>query len=152
MHSSPRRKSLPALTVERLVETGFLATECGLDQEAERIFVALAQLRPGKPAPLIALAMTHARQGLMTQAIEEARAVVRAHPESEMAKAILGTMLVHVEQPGALQLFEDLIATGTDPNAIELAKCCLTLARQHETSGVADAQPYEHFRYHNFRP
>jgi hypothetical protein len=148
-----RQKAADPSLLERLAETGFLATECGLDVQAERIFTCLASMRPGNSSPLIALAIVHARRGLMDQAIGELRKLIVDHADSEMPKAVLGTMLVHTRQPGALQLFEAVIAAGKDQAAIGIANGCIELARKQETE-VSGGRPesLEFFRHFNVRP
>src|SRR5438045_5573652 len=123
----------------RLAEAGFLASECGLHQEAERIFRGLAGLKPGRPSPLTALAMVHARRGLVSQAIAELRVVLTHHPESEMAKAVLATLLLDTQQPGALALFEEVLASAQDASAVKVAQCSIVVAREQERDASESA-------------
>ena len=147
-----RRRSLDPLLLERLAETGFLATEFGMDDHAESIFRCLARLRPGQPSPLIALAMVHARRGLMAQAIGELRELLAERPECAMAKAVLATMLVHDRQAGALQLCEEVLANATDPRAADVVRACIELARQQEAQPrAANRESLEFFRHYNLR-
>jgi thioredoxin-like negative regulator of GroEL len=147
-----RRRSLDPLLLERLAETGFLATEFGMDDHAEQIFGCLARLRPGESSPLIALAMVHARRGWMAQAIGELRELLTDRPDCEMAKAVLATMLVHDRQPGALQLCEEVLANDTDSRAADVVRCCIELARQQEAQpGAPNPESLEFFRHYNLR-
>jgi predicted Zn-dependent protease len=149
----PRRIKAPdPLLLERLAETGFLATEFGMHERAEEIFTCLRQLRPGKPSPIIALAMVHARRGLIDQAIEELNALLESQPDCEIARAVLGTMLVHARRPGALELFEKIIADGTDAGAISIANCCVELARKQEGPPEGVASSFAFFRHYNVGP
>ncbi|GFE82388.1 hypothetical protein GCM10011487_43880 [Steroidobacter agaridevorans] len=144
-----RIKAPDPLLLERLAETGFLATEFGMHDRAEQIFTCLEQLRPGKASPRIALAMVRARRGSIEQAIVEINALLETHPDCEVARAVLGTMLVHAGKPGALELFEKIIADGTDAGAISIATCCIEQAReQHGASQYAPAEPSSSFAYH----
>jgi Bacterial type III secretion protein (HrpB1_HrpK) len=118
--------------LERLAEVGFLASECGLHAAAESIFANLVAMKPGSPSPLIGAAMVRARRGEVDAAIEQLRGVVEQHADSEMAKAMLGTLLVHAERPGALPLFEEVLATQRDSGAVNVVQCCIEPARKLE--------------------
>jgi Bacterial type III secretion protein (HrpB1_HrpK) len=118
--------------LERLAEVGFLASECGLHAAAESIFANLTAMKPGSPSPLIGAAMVRARRGEVDAAIEQLRGVVLQHADSEMAKAMLGTLLVHAERPGALPLFEEVLATQRDSGAVNVVQCCIEPARKLE--------------------
>jgi Bacterial type III secretion protein (HrpB1_HrpK) len=118
--------------LEQLAEVGFLASECGLHAAAESIFTNLTAMKPGSPSPLIGAAMVRARRGEVDAAIEQLRGVVVQYADSEMAKAMLGTLLVHAERPGALALFEEVLATGRDSGAVDVVRCCLAPARKLE--------------------
>lgn len=148
-----RRKAADPALLERIAEAGFLAAEYGLDEQAERIFQCLVQLRPGRPSPLIALAMVHARRGWIEQAIEELRQVMAQFSECDLAKAMLGMVLLHARQPGALQLFEEVIANGSDAGAVGVANCCIGEARARETAAPQGrSESFELFRHYNVRP
>jgi predicted Zn-dependent protease len=150
--ATSRRRSLDPLLLERLAETGFLATEFGLDQHAERIFRCLAKLFPGRLSPLIGLAVAHARIGLLNEAIGELRELLASRPECDIAKAVLATMLVHGQQPGALQLCEDVLANDTDPGAVDVVRTCIDLARRQEAEPAAvTSESLEFFRHYNSR-
>jgi tetratricopeptide (TPR) repeat protein len=123
--------------LERLTEVGFLASECGLHGAAEAIFADLTKIKPDNPSPLIGAAMVQARRGEVPQAIEQLRQAVGRYPDSEMAKAMLGTYLVHTGSKGALALFDDVLGTGRDSAAVNVVRCCLELARRLEPSGNA---------------
>jgi hypothetical protein len=147
-----RQSALDPLLLERLAETGYLASECGMDQQAERIFACLAMMSPGKASPLIGLAIVHSRRGLVDQAISELRAVVAQHPDHEMARAILGAMLAHSRQAGALKMLEGIMAKGKDQAAVEVARSCVELAREQETeSKSVNSESLEYFRHYNVR-
>ena len=147
-----RRKPDDPLLLERLAETGFLATEFGLDHQAELIFRSLIRLRPGKPSPRIALAMVEARRGQMQSAIGQLRQIIEEYPDLELARAVLGTMLLHIGEPGALQFLEDIVARGGDPGAISVAASCIEQA-QAERARNADKEhaALEFHRHHNIR-
>jgi predicted Zn-dependent protease len=147
-----RRKPDDPLLLERLAETGFLATEFGLDDEAERIFRCLTRLRPGQPSPRIALAMVEARRGRMDSAIGQLRQIIEEHPQLDLAKAVLGTMLLHVGEPGALEFLEGIVAKGGDPGAVSVAASCIEQA-QAEQARTADKEhaALEFHRHHNIR-
>lgn len=158
-HASPvhaganrRRKPIDPQLLEHLAETGFLATEFGMDEHAERIFLHLAALKPGKPSPRIALAMVQARRGHIDAAISALRELIDELPECDLARAVLGTMLVHVGNPEALTLFQDVIARATDPSAVSVAESCLDLARAVSSEAAArDRLTIEFFRHYNIR-
>jgi predicted Zn-dependent protease len=147
-----RRKPDDPLLLERLAETGFLATEFGLDHQAEFIFRHLIRLRPGKSSPRIALAMVEARCGRMHSAIEQLRQLMEEYPDLELARAVLGTMLLHVGEPGALQLLEDIVARSEDPGAVSVAASCIEQA-QAEQARASDKEhaALEFHRHHNIR-
>lgn len=147
-----RRKPDDPLLLERLAETGFLATEFGLHQQAELIFRCLIRLRPGKPSPRIALAMLEARCGQIHKAIGQMREITEEYPEMDLARAVLGSMLLHAGEPGARQLLEDLVANSDDEGAISVATTYL----EHARSEQARAADHEHgalefHRHHNIR-
>jgi len=147
-----RQNGLDPLLLERLAETGYLASECGMDEEAERLFACLATMSPGKASPLIGLAIAHSRRGLVDQAINELRTVIAQHPDHEMARAILGVMLAHSRRTGALKILEDIMAKGKDQAAIEVARSCVELAREQETDvRSVNSESLEYFRHFNVR-
>ncbi len=150
MSNQSHRNSLDPLLLERLAEAGFLASECGMHEEAATLFRCMAQLKPGNPSPLIALAMALARAGSGEQAIEELKLVIAQHPDSEMAKAVLGMIMVQRKQSGALELFEEVFASAKDKNAINVANSCIELAREQNTETKQTAsESLEFFRYYN---
>lgn len=145
-----RRDASEAALFERLAETGHLASECGLHEEAERIFLHLVAARPGSPSPLIALAIVRSCGGKMEQAIGDIRQVAAAYPDSEMARAVLGMFLSQSRQPEAAELFGDLLANGKDPAAVQVARLCV---KDEIPVPVAPAsESLEYFRHYNLRP
>jgi hypothetical protein len=146
------RRTLDPRLLGRFAEVGFLASEFGLHDSAQRVFVLLTQLRGGHPSSLVALAMVRARAGLIDQAIGELREIIGHYPECDLARAMLGTMLVHARLPGALDLFLHVIESATDSTATHISEAWIDLAREIE--GAQDrAEPVaEIFRYHNVRP
>ena len=148
-----RRKPPDPVLLERLAETGFLATEFGLHDHAEGIFDCLTRLRPGRPSPRIALAMVHARRGLLDQAIAELETLLETHPDCEIARAVLGTMLVHARRGGAVELFEKIIADDTDAGAVSIAVSCIEQAREQEQSlQPAASSSLAYLRHYNVGP
>ena len=149
---SRRRRAPDPLLLERLAEVGFLATEFGLHQQAERIFQSFVLLKPGKPSPHIALALMQAHQGRMPEAIAAIRDVIERHPDSELARAVLGTMLIHVQDPAGYGLLEDVIARGNDQGAVSVATSYLELQRaQPAQVETPPAAAVEYFRHYNVR-
>lgn len=147
-----RRKPDDPLLLERLAETGFLATEFGLHQQAELIFRCLIRLRPGTPSPRIALALLEARRGRMQSAIDQMRQLIAEHPEVELAKAVLGSMLLHTGDPGARQLLEDIVANSGDEGAISVARSYLEQAQsEQERAKEQEHAALEFHRHHNIR-
>jgi len=117
--------------VRRLAEVGFLASECGLAEEAEEIFSHLVTAREGSKEPArIALAIAYAKCGRMARAVEELRDIVEVFPESSFAKALLGELLVITEAEGALALLESVLEADDDPVAVGLASDCVELAHE----------------------
>jgi hypothetical protein len=148
-----RRLKLPdPALLERLAETGFLATEFGLHEQAESIFICLAKLKRGKPSPRIALAMVQARRGRMTEAIDALRNVIEQHPESELARAVLGSMLVHIGESEGRELLNDVVARGVDSDAVNVAVSCIDQARAQQLPVQPEPPaPVEYFRHYNIR-
>lgn len=150
--SARGRKPVDPVLLERLAETGFLATEFGMDEHAERIFVQLACLKPGKPSPRIALAMVQARRGQMDMAIGALRQLLDEQPECDLARAVLGTILVHVGDAEARELLEGVITRAADPSAVAVAESCLEQARAAASpESQREGQTIEFFRHHNIR-
>lgn len=150
--SARRRKPVDPVLLERLAETGFLATEFGMDEHAERIFVQLARLKPGKPSPRIALAMVQARRGQIDMAIGALRQLLEEQPECDLARAVLGTMLVHIGDGEARELLEGVITRAVDPSAVAVAESCLEQARATASPvSPREGQTIELFRHHNIR-
>src|SRR4051812_17204184 len=116
------KRNLDPRLLGRLVEIGFLASEFSLHDSAQRVFVLLTQLRGGHPSSLVALAMVRARAGFIDQAIAELRQVIAHYPECDLARAMLGTMLVHARLPGALELFSSVIESDSDSAATSISK------------------------------
>ncbi|HEU4652650.1 MAG TPA: tetratricopeptide repeat protein [Steroidobacteraceae bacterium] len=147
-----QRRTLDPRLLGRFAEIGFLASEFGLHDAAQRLFMLLTQLREGHPSSLVALAMVRARAGRIEQAIEELRAVIAHYPECDLARAMLGTMLVHARLPGALDLFRAVIASNADNAAIQISEAWIDLAGQTEGTQDCTEPVAEIFRYHNVRP
>ncbi len=148
-----RRLKLPdPALLERLAETGFLATEFGLHEQAESIFESLARLKRGKPSPRIALAMVQARRGRMTEAIDALRNVIEQHPDSELARAVLGSMLIHIGESEGRELLNGVVARGADSDAVNVAVSCIDQARAQQLP-VEPEPPssVEYFRHYNVR-
>lgn len=148
---SRRRKPLDPVLLERVAETGFLATEFGLDDHAERIFLALAKLKPGRPSPRIALAMVQARRGRVDEAIAALCLLLEEHPESDLARAVLGTMLVHARRPFAEGLLDDVVMHSQDQSAISVAKTGLEQLKARAVDESAASEAVALFRHHNTR-
>ena len=153
---SRRRRAPDPLLLERLAEVGFLATEFGLHEQAERIFQCFALLKPGKPSPQIALALMQAHRGRMPEAIAAIRDVIERHPDSELARAVLGTMLIHIKDPAGYELLEDVIARGQDQGAVSVATSYLDLQREQPapvatSSSSTTTTTIEFFRHYNVR-
>ncbi len=151
-----RRRCADPVLLERLAETGFLATEFGLHEQAARIFSCMRRLKPGKPSPRIALAMVLARSGNMQRAIADLHDIIEQSPESELARAVLGTMLVHIGDQEGLRLLEDVVARGVDKAAIDVASSGIDQARAQATARAAStteahADAMEFFRHYNVR-
>jgi hypothetical protein len=146
-----KRRPPPPLLLERLAETGFLATEFGLHEQAEQIFECLAKLKPGRPSPHIALAMVQARRGRMSQGIAALREVIDQHPDSELARAVLGSMLVHIGDSDGRGLLEEVIARGADSAAVGVAVSCIDQARAQAPPEPAAPSSVEFFRHYNVR-
>lgn len=157
--SHRRRRPLDPVLLERLAETGFLATEFGLHEQAERIFECLAKLKPGKPSPHIALAMVQARRGRIAEGIAALREVINQHPESELARAVLGSMLIHVGDHEGRELLEGVIARDQDSAAVGVAVSCVD--QRQASAAPPEASPaspseskmssVEYFRHYNVR-
>jgi hypothetical protein len=150
--SGRRRRPPDPVLLERLAETGFLATEFGLHEQAECIFQCLAKLKPGKPSPPIALAMVQARRGRIAQGITALREVIEQHPDSELARAVLGSMLVHIGDGEGHELLEDVIARGVDSAAVSVATAYIDQARAQAPPPKAPPSSVEYFRHYNVRP
>jgi predicted Zn-dependent protease len=147
-----RGKPIDPVLLERLAETGFLATEFGMDAHAQRIFTQLARLKPGKPSPRIALAMVQARRGEMDAAIAALRELLKEHADCELARAVLGSMLLHIGAAEAREVLEGVIARAADPGAVSVAESCLEQARAAAAPAAArEERAIEFFRHHNIR-
>jgi len=153
--SHRRRRPLDPVLLERLAETGFLATEFGLHEQAERIFECLAKLKPGKPSPHIALAMVQARRGRIHEGIAALRQLIDRHPESELARAILGSMLIHIGDNEGRELLEGVIARDQDTAAVGVAVSCIDQAQVKSAPPQSPLQSsvssVEYFRHYNVR-
>lgn len=149
--SHRRRRPLDPMLLERLAETGFLATEFGLHEQAERIFECLAKLKPGKPSPHIALAMVQARRGRITEGIAALREVIDRHPESELARAVLGSMLIHVGDDEGRELLDGVIARDQDSAAVGVAVSCVARPQAAAAPAEAPVSSVEYFRHYNVR-
>lgn len=149
--SHRRRRPLDPVLLERLAETGFLATEFGLHEQAERIFECLAKLKPGKPSPHIALAMVQARRGRIKEGIAALRDVIDQHPDSELARAVLGSMLIHVGDPEGRELLGGVIARDLDSAAVGVAVSCVDQGQAPAPPPASTVSSAEYFRHYNVR-
>lgn len=145
-----RREAAAAQLFERMAETGHLASECGLHAEAECIFVSLVLARRGHPSPRIGLAIVRSCAGRLEQAIADARQIAADHPDSDMAKAVLGMFLSQSGSDEAEALFCKLLADGSDPAAMQIAHLCI--ADDAPAPAAQETESLEYFRHHNVRP
>ncbi len=146
------REGTDRVLLERLTETGFLASECGLHGEAEQLLAALADVKPDIPFPLVGLAIVRARSGRLEQAIDELRQLIVRYPDCEIAKASLGMLMVQANQVGAAELFNEVLDSGSDPHAVNVAQSCLDLARKPPEPPADTSDALEYFRHMNLRP
>ncbi|MCC5811364.1 MAG: hypothetical protein JJU06_13420 [Ectothiorhodospiraceae bacterium] len=152
MNARALREGTDRTLLERLTETGFLASECGLHAEAEQLLASLAEVKPDIPFPLVGLAIVRARSGRLEQAIDELRRLIARYPDCEIAKASLGMLLVQANQGGAAELFNEVLDSGTDPHAVNVAQSCLDLARKPSEPQADSSETLEYFRHMNVRP
>lgn len=141
-----RRRPLDPVLLERFAETGFLATEFGLHEQAEHIFECLVGLKPGKPSPVLALAIVRGRRGRINEAIGMLRELIEQHPDFELARAILGSMLLHIADAEGSQMLQGVIARDADSSAVGVATSLLEQAQLPPVeSAVSNVEFYRHY-------
>ena len=74
--------------VRLLAELGFIAARRGLHKEAQAIFVALKQLRPGRAVPIIGLAVDAFYRGKFQEAVQILESELKQ--SSEEAQTLAG--------------------------------------------------------------
>ena len=121
-------------TARMLAQIGLLAAWDGDCISAESIFAVLHAIKPQEPNISICRALILAYKENFDDAHTLLQEVLEAHPRNVHAKCMLGYVLFLMEGEGWQALFEEVIADGSDPSSIELAK--EILADHRETSGT----------------
>jgi hypothetical protein len=126
---------------QRLIEAGFLACDAGQHTMATDLFAQLAKLRADIPQIGVYQAMATLQCGQIAQAESLLRELRYKFPDSQMAKALLGVCRVLQEQPDGLSLLEDVLADGSEKDALAWAQLFIDQARR--TQSVVKAPPAE---------
>ena len=114
-------------TVQRLMEVGLLAAGNHMDADANKIFAAIAAVRPESEMPLIGRAIARLNKGNFGEAINLLGEAVEKNPESEMAMTFLGMALKVSGMTAASEdALNQVVQSGNNEAAVELAKSLLT--------------------------
>jgi hypothetical protein len=116
-------------------------------EEGERILRAMQAYRADLPHPGTGLALCYISQGRLGEALKEIDAVRAAHPEYQMAKALLGIAQRDAGKPGWREILAEVIDDGRDEYAIKLARDTLgldpgTTANDSTSEGVPVGFPH----------
>ncbi|MDR2341215.1 MAG: hypothetical protein LBD72_02725 [Puniceicoccales bacterium] len=110
--------------LQLLMQAGYVACGCGVPSLAKVIFDGIAAVRPKSEQPLIGLALAYIHMGKLAAACDVL--VNRATPISpgnQIIKAIAAMVFrISGEFAASDRLLDDVIADGTDPQAIEFAR------------------------------
>lgn len=150
----PPVASLSPEAWQRFIEAGFLACDAGLHTMATALFAELVKLRTDVPQ----LGIYQAMACLQCGELERAEAVLtdlrQRFPDSQMAKAVLAVCGVWRERADALHLLEEVLADGSEPDAVEWALLFVEQARRHvrpATKPALSLEGMEFFRHFNRR-
>jgi hypothetical protein len=105
--------------------------------DGERILRAMQAYRADLPHPGTGLALCYISQGRLAEALREIAAVRAAHPEFQLANALLGIAHRDAGKPGWRAILQEVIDDGRDEYAIKLAEDALGLDPGTTSSAAA---------------
>ncbi len=137
---------------QRLIEAGFLACDAGLHSMATALFAELVKLRTDIPQ----LGIYQAMACLQCGEVERAEALLsdlrQRFPDSQMAKAVFAVCRVLREQADGLRLLEEVLADGSEQDAVDWARLFVEQARRCARPAASHAltlEGMEFFRHFN---
>ncbi|MDR3317105.1 MAG: hypothetical protein LBS68_03520 [Puniceicoccales bacterium] len=110
--------------LQLLMQIGYVACGQGKPTAAVSIFEAIAAVRPNSELPLIGLAVSLVNLGKLTAACDVlVERSAKINPNNQLAKTVAAMIFRMVKEFQASDiLIDEIIADGTDPEAVNFAK------------------------------
>lgn len=108
-----------------LLELAHLAVDEQMTSQAQIVFAALAQARPGDPHPAIGLALVAYREHRLDEAIERLQRVIQAFPAAVFARSVLALVLQQRGEPGWRRFADESLALNASGAAADLARALI---------------------------
>jgi Bacterial type III secretion protein (HrpB1_HrpK) len=121
-----------------LLLVGIMCAELGRVDEAEQVVRGVQSFRDDIPHPGTVLGLIYMRQKRLQEAEEELDAVRRAHPQHQLAKALLGMVYREGGQAAWRQVLREVIEDGREEWSIRLARSVLGADAPAATQSTGD--------------
>jgi hypothetical protein len=110
--------------LQLLMQVGYVACGRGMPSLAKVIFEGIAAVRPNSELPLIGLAFTYIHMGKLTAACDIlVNRATPINPSNQIIKAMAAMVFrISGEFRASDTLLDEVVADGTDPEAVELAR------------------------------
>ncbi|MDR1456744.1 MAG: hypothetical protein LBI34_01655 [Puniceicoccales bacterium] len=110
--------------LQLLMQVGYVACGHGFPSLAKVIFEGIAAVRPNSELPLIGLAFSYIHIGKLTSACDIlVNQAARINPNNQTIKAVAAMIFrISGEFKASDTLLDEVIADGTDPQAMEFAR------------------------------
>ncbi|MDR2677569.1 MAG: hypothetical protein LBB26_03335 [Puniceicoccales bacterium] len=115
---------VPSKILQLLMQVGYVACGCGTPSLAKVIFEGIAAVRPNSELPLIGLAFVYIHMGKLTVACDIlVNQATPINPNNQIIKAMAAMIFrISGEFTASDALLDEVIANGTDPQAVEFAR------------------------------
>ncbi|MDR0727585.1 MAG: hypothetical protein LBF26_01665 [Puniceicoccales bacterium] len=115
---------VPSGVLQLLMQVGYVACGHGAPSLAKVIFEGTAAVRPNSELPLIGLAFAYIHMGKLTLACDIlANRAAAINPDNQIVKAVAAMIFrMSGEFKASDMLLDEVIADGTDPQAMEFAR------------------------------
>lgn len=138
MENSSLDLVVPSEAYRVLLYIAMLGAEIGETSLAGDIAQTLVDLRPDLPHAAIVLAVNEFSAGQHDHAMSRLEDVMGNFPDSQLARAMLGTFMQISDRVGWQAMLESVIEDGSDQCAVSLA--CSILGRPHPGAHTEEGQ------------
>lgn len=122
------RHGVDIKVTQLLLQVGLMCGELGRFEEAVRIIRTVKNFRDDIAQPGAALGFIYLRHGRLPEAEQELEATLAAHPDHQLAKALLGWVRREAGRPDWFEPLQQVIADGREEWPTGLARRVLGVA------------------------